>query len=217
MGNRLNIIGNIYEYLTVIENAGSTKNKMHSLVKCLCQCGNNIIVPAAELTRGRRKSCGCKTIKGNFNTTHGHTVNHSSTPEFRTWMGMKMRCYNKNSVKYYLYGGRGVTVCERWINSFENFLSDMGNRPSAKHSLDRFPNKDGNYAPDNCRWATIGEQNRNKRNNVWINYNGSEIILKDFARMLNADPKGVKGMLQKNSVDEVAAHYSKKNNDNTTI
>jgi len=94
-----------------------------------------------------------------FKTTHGM----SGTPEYRAWLHMKDRCFNPNSKDYPNWGGRGITVCDRWLN-LENFLADMGSRPNLKHSLDRIDNND-DYSPDNCKWSTKAEQGNNKRNN----------------------------------------------------
>ena len=93
--------------------------------------------------------------------THGHTVNGRPSPTYRCWSMMMMRCHNSNFPSYIRYGGRGIIVCERW-KSFANFLADMGTRPSEKHSIDRWPNRVGNYEPGNCRWATMKEQCRNR-------------------------------------------------------
>lgn len=99
---------------------------------------------------------------GERRTTHGHTRGRERSPTYRSWACMKTRCTNPRTPKFHLHGGRGVTVCERWA-SFENFLQDMGERPSLAHSLDRFPNPNGNYEPSNCRWATSSEQSRNRK------------------------------------------------------
>ena len=92
------------------------------------------------------------------------------TPEYSAWYNMKRRCYNKNQKDYPRYGGRGIFVCNRWLDSYEAFLEDMGRRPSSRHSIDRIDN-DGNYTPSNCRWADITEQNRNSSRSIvksWI-------------------------------------------------
>jgi hypothetical protein len=92
--------------------------------------------------------------------THGHTRGRTTTPEFRTWCAMLQRCFYKNNQKYLRYGAKGITVCARWKESFEEFLKDMGPRPEG-HTLDRIDGK-GNYEPSNCRWATVQEQNKNR-------------------------------------------------------
>lgn len=101
---------------------------------------------------------------------HGHSSRQLKTPTYESWRSMKTRCFNPNTTGYYLYGGRGVTVCERWL-IFENFLADMGERPEGM-SIDRFPNKDGNYEPSNCRWATETQQKRNTRRNRMVEIDG---------------------------------------------
>ena len=150
--------------------------------ECICDCGNIKIILAESLKSGKTKSCGCfntKVVKDRM-TTHGLT----ETPEYITWTSMKTRCLNQNSIKYPDYGGRGITICDRWKDSFENFFEDMGKRPSPKHSLDRHPDKNGNYEPLNCRWATIPQQGRNKRNNVMIESNGLNMPLSAWSEFI---------------------------------
>lgn len=135
----------------------------NALWLCQCECGNQKSVLGTDLRRGHVRSCGCYHASGfeNANTKHGMT----KTPEYSSWEHMKYRCYNPKDKRYKEYGGRGITVCERWFDSFENFLADMGQRPSMDHSLDR-KNVNGNYEPNNCRWATRKEQRNNRRDSV---------------------------------------------------
>lgn len=106
----------------------------------------------------------------------------SFTKEHNTWMGMRERCEKKTDKRYQDYGGRGIKVCERW-QTFSNFLADMGRAPSEKHSLDRFPDKNGNYEPGNCRWATNTEQCRNKRDNHYITVKGDTKCLVEWSEI----------------------------------
>lgn len=117
-------------------------------------------VEGKSLRIGTTKSCWC--LQRDVATKHGHTKGGQRTVEYRTWASMKRRCINPRSTNYPGYGGRGIQVCDQWMNSFECFLSNMGIRPSKGHSIDRI-NNEGNYEPGNCRWATASEQQRNKR------------------------------------------------------
>jgi hypothetical protein len=135
------------------------------LWRCRCDCGTNVNASCANLRRGAVASCGCLqrdwTKSGKANFKHGYAHSGAESSEFNIWCTMKARCFNPNSEKFPDYGGRGITVCERWLNSFENFLADMGPRPEGK-TLDR-EQVNGNYEPGNCRWATPKEQRANQR------------------------------------------------------
>jgi len=130
------------------------KNKQ-SHWNCICDCGNTVVVNSSNLVRGHTSSCGC--IKVEAITKHGM---HNS-PEYRAYQSMLDRCYNPNNGEYENYGGRGISVCEAWRDSFVNFFTDMGNKPSPNLSLDRI-DVNGDYSPENCRWTDIYTQARNR-------------------------------------------------------
>lgn len=144
---------------------------------CRCDCGTETIVFGGNLARGNTTSCGCAHADiMRSRITHGQTSGGEISPENKAWQGMRARCENPNITHYADYGGRGITVCERW-QKFENFFADMGLRPSPKHTLDRYPNNNGNYEPGNCRWATMLEQQRNRRSNRIVKFRNDEMCL----------------------------------------
>ena len=149
------LIGKIYGDLTIIEYINDIKN--HKTFKCVCICGKEIIRTISSINRTKKPNCGCNRI-----TTKTHGM--GKTSEYKSWQGAKERCYKKNRSGYHQYGGRGITMCDRWLNSYENFYEDMGKKPTKQHSLDRI-DLNGNYEPSNCRWATSLEQSNNKTDN----------------------------------------------------
>lgn len=164
--------------------AGAAEKDRHGNPRwlCRCECGNERIVLQFALRQGKTVSCGCyqREASAAANRTHGQT----DSPEHNSWTSMLGRCFNSNDERWEDYGGRGISVCERWRGSFENFLADMGPRPSPEHSLDRYPDPDGNYEPDNCRWATRSEQQRNRRCTPVLEYKGERRPLIEWAERL---------------------------------
>ena len=155
----LDLTGKKFGRLTVLRKDGRDRHGMR-LWECACDCGKIIKTRKGALTSGRSKSCGCFNIEGRIQRATKHGMHLS--PEYTAWRHMIDRCKNIKNKHFDDYGGRGITVCERWHNSFENFYADMGPRPSQKHSIDRIDNNCG-YEPSNCRWATATTQALNKR------------------------------------------------------
>jgi len=150
----LNLAGQRYERLTVLDHFVIVNHLTKWL--CRCSCGNQKWIRANSLRRGVTISCGCIRNRGN-RLKHGMT----RTKIYRAWANMKTRCSNLQRQEFNRYAGRGIELCERWMN-FENFLADVGQPPSPKHSIDRIDN-DGNYEPGNVRWATFTQQMANRR------------------------------------------------------
>lgn len=174
----MNDIGKKYHRLTIIGTAERTWDR-RSQVRVRCDCGTENVVVLSSLKSGRPKSCGCWKIDFPGARTHGKT----ETGEYRVWSHMIGRCYNETDHKYPDYGARGIRVCERWRESFNAFLVDMGPRPSPEHSIDRRDNA-GNYEPANCHWATATVQGQNKRNNVRITLDGESLVVAEVERRL---------------------------------
>lgn len=155
MPRRLDLTNQRYGRLVARTYAGNQR------WNCSCDCGNSITVITDHLRNGNTKSCGCLRKDFPNRTTHGEC----GSAEYRTWIAMRDRCNNPNNAGFRKYGGRGIKVCQRW-KSFENFLSDMGRKPSPEHSIDRI-NNNGNYTPKNCRWADAKTQANNARISEW--------------------------------------------------
>lgn len=176
------ISGEKFNRLTVVSRADNKGGQAHW--KCICECGKETTVAGSFLRRGITKSCGClrKEVSTNLgNATFRHGMEKTST--HHSWSSMLSRCRNKLHSSYKNYGGRGISVCQRWVgkSGFQNFFSDMGARPNGM-TLDRI-DVNGNYEPHNCRWATIKEQHRNTRFNRLIEFNGETKTIAEFSEI----------------------------------
>lgn len=159
-------IGAVSHRLTVTEHLGPNRNG-DFVVVCRCECGSVKRVNASNLRSENTKSCGCLHAEhvAKVSLTHGHCAGGKDSGEYNAWCHMQARCDNPKNPDFHNYGGRGITVCKKWRDSFQAFYEDMGPRPSPDHSIDR-KNNHGNYTKQNCRWATRTEQARNKRTNT---------------------------------------------------
>lgn len=175
--------GMIFGFLTVQERV-HVKGSHNPMWLCLCECGATKPVAASSLRSGGTVSCGCKRHSLRIAKISKHGM--SRTPEYVTWTNMIRRCTNADDISYPDYGAKGVTVCDRWITSFEAFFSDMGKRPSSKHSIDRIQRTKG-YSPDNCRWATTSEQSRNRSDNKFLTIGTTTKCYSDWCRELNLE------------------------------
>lgn len=198
-GNQFkDIAGQAFGRLRAIKPVGKDR---HSKVQweCLCDpslggCGETVIASGCNLRKGNSSSCGCSRVESmlRVHTTHG--MKH--TAEYRSWQAMKDRCSNQNTISFPNYGGRGISVCERWLHSFENFFADMGKRPSAKHSIERV-NNNGNYEPGNCMWATKTAQARNTRRTHRLTFNGQTKSLTEWAQEIGITRAALRNRLKK--------------------
>lgn len=155
----------------------------HVRWSCVCDCGKLTNVSSTHLKTGHTKSCGCvrneiASDRARSMATHGMW----NTPEWNCWKAMKDRCLRKTNKKYPIYGGRGITVCQEWIDSFESFFAHIGSRPSPDHSIDRIDSNKG-YEPGNVRWADDFQQNNNKRNNVTVDVDGVSMTAAQVSRL----------------------------------
>jgi hypothetical protein len=186
MGKTLDLAGKRFNRLLVIKRT-KVEGARNIMWECQCDCGNTTVAAAANIGK-TTKSCGClaketaaELLRGN---TKNRTHNMCSTVEHATWTKMKQRCHNPKNPKYPIYGARGIFVCERWLNSFENFFADMGPRPSPKHSIDR-RNNDGPYAAENCHWATKKQQGRNTRTNHIVEIDGLKLCVTEWCEKMD--------------------------------
>lgn len=167
-----------YGRLTALRLFGKNK-RGESLWECVCDCGNPKITVGSWLSSGETGSCGCWERESRHFHTLTHGMSRKKNVVYAAWCRLRGRCLNKNSKDYPDYGGRGITVCERW-NDFTLFLADVGERPSPKHSIDRI-DTNGNYEPGNCRWATPKIQSNNRRNIQRFDFRGESKTLTEWA------------------------------------
>lgn len=210
MGFRNNLTGKKYHKLTVLEY--SHMERKYSMWKCKCDCGNIVTIKGASVKCGNTKSCGClgRGLKSVERNHHGHTSKYSKyNKEYKIWRSMLHRCNNPNNKYYHIYGKKGIKVCERWY-SYINFFKDMGPRPLPEYSLDRIDNN-GNYSPENCRWANRNQQNNNKSTSKYLVYNGVTLTQSQWAKLFDITQSSIYYHLKKGAnFNEIVCKYIKK-------
>ena len=188
-GRQAGLEGQVFGRLTAVEDLGQVEG--YRAYRCACSCGEETVVAAHRLLHDKGpRSCGC--LQREAVTKHGM----EGTRVYEIWRNMRGRCCDTKDKSFPSYGGRGIAVCERWKNSFQNFYDDMGEPPSDLHTLDRRDN-DGNYEPGNCRWATPEEQANNRSNSVFIEYDGRRQTLAQWARECRIHPITLAGRLKR--------------------
>lgn len=191
---KIELVGQVFDRWTVVSRAENTPQGQ-AMWTCRCECGVEKTLKSIVLRRGLSKSCGCWKLEMlvERSTKHGHGPASGYSPTYSTWAAMVKRCTNPNAPTYYRYGGRGIEVCERW-RDFVNFLADMGEKPDGM-TLDRVDNE-GHYGPDNCRWATMKVQGRNRSNNHVITFRGETRCLSEWAETVGINLATLKDRLE---------------------
>jgi len=202
-----NLVGQKFGKLTVLKYA---YNDSHGKKKwlCWCECGQKTIVSTSDLKGGHTKSCGCTNIK------HGQKMGGKTSPTYISWYHMIDRCTNHDCPAYSNYGGRGILVCEEWLQ-FANFLKDMGERPP-NYQIDRIDNTKG-YYKENCRWTTPKQNSRNRRNNHTIEYNGTTKALIEWAEQIRVAADTIRSRINRGWSIEKTLTTSSPNNKQYTI
>jgi hypothetical protein len=207
------LTGQIFHYYTVLEYAGKRGKNGASIWRCRCKCGTEKVVHGNTLIAGESRSCGCfrRALAKERKKIHGESADGKISNEYMAWVSMRSRCSDVNHPSYEQWGGRGIRVCDRWQNSFENFLLDMGRKPSPKHSLDRIDNDKG-YEPGNCRWGTRKQQQGNRRNSIWLEYKGIKLVQSDWVKLLKSNDRTFLRYVKAKPFYEVVEFLLKKNN-----
>jgi len=200
MGSFVDLTGRIFGRLVVAgtfeRRPYTKKGQNRTFWLCACSCGKQKQIASGQLLGNVARSCGClrNEKSGARRRTHGKSGN----PEYQVWKNMRRRCYSPTASGYANYGARGIAVCNRWLGKqgFANFLLDMGPIPSPKYTIDRIDN-DGNYEPQNCRWATRLEQGRNKRRNRLVSHEGKTLAISEWSEITGVNRRTIAARLDK--------------------
>lgn len=181
---KIDMIGKRYGKLSIVSELVDRNKNGHIMYSCICDCGKIKEILGVSIRSGMTTSCGC--AQRDSVLKHGM----DGTPEYRAWISMKNRCTSNKSANYKNYGGRGISVCNEWMD-FNAFINDMGLRPSASHSIDRIDNNKG-YSKGNCRWSTKKEQAQNRRSSVIVRFNGEDMFMDRFAKIIGLTESGAR-------------------------
>lgn len=186
MGHALDIAGQRFGRLLIMKRV-MVRGAKNVMWMCRCDCGGSVVAAASNIKSGITQSCGCLARESAANLLRGNTTQRthhkSQTLEYNSWGSMKQRCCNPRCPKYPNYGGRGIKICDRWLHSFENFLADMGPKPSRLYTLHRIDN-DGNYESSNCEWATSMVQAQYTTRSVYAEIEGTKLCISEWCRVL---------------------------------
>lgn len=192
-GKRLDLTGVRFGNLVAVRYARRDSKNRKTFWLCRCDCGQEVERRLPLLRIGRVKSCG---VNGHHWRPRSEVLGaFRSTSEYRSWERMRRRCFEESHDRWKHYGGRGITVCPQWRDDFMQFLSDMGVKPTPKHTIER-NDVNGNYEPGNCRWATMAEQARNMRRSVYVEYEGERLLLIDLCARLGLKAGIVRGRMK---------------------
>jgi hypothetical protein len=203
----MTLISNVFGKLTVIGIGVKRETSGHIYYSCKCECGKICNIRGPALRTGKTSKC----LQCSNNELHDNNKTHGmfGTPTYHVWNSMKERCYNPDNCNYHRYGGRGISICKKWRESFSEFFKDMGVKPP-NLSIERINNEKG-YYKSNCKWATVKEQAANRRTTVYIEHDGERMILADWARRLNTGATSIKQMMGRGkSFQEAIDFYTAK-------
>lgn len=196
--NNCDMIGKKFNRLTVLEECEERTKDRKKVYKCVCECGNIVNVIGKNLRNGNTKSCGCLKHECKSNFKHGKR----HTRLYSIWYDMKRKCYKPTRKDYHCYGGRGITVCNEWLNEFMVFYKwAMSHGYNDTLTIDRI-DVNGNYEPNNCRWTTLKQQSNNRRTNVLITYNNKTQTMMMWADELHLPYNTIKYRHQKGWTDK---------------
>lgn len=207
MAKLINLSGKQFGKLTVIEYAGKRQRPGGSFSydwRCRCECGNEFIADGNCIRRGSATSCGCD----NSEKLCDHGMSKPEHPQHWAWIvwsGMRRRCYTVSDSAYNRYGGRGIKICDAWLESVRQFYADMGDRPTPKHTIERIDNN-GNYEPGNCVWATRAEQTENQRSTKLLTFQGESLSISKWARRLGISRRTLSRRIASGWTVEQALH-----------